>query len=992
MGNESNSKQGFGLWGNVTWLTVFVAAMLICGLVMRSQRLEEFKENSLLFLQNYATTEEKELESYVTVLSMGASYMDSLEQEGADWDEVRVWLYPYLEGFYDLYSADSLRSYGVVSGHVIVDNEGYEALEDVTYDYRTADWYIGAMAADGGMYISDAYEDSYTGSICVTLAKKAAHSDSVLAFDILFDNYRTGSDTLDMPENAAYYLCDANGTVMYSQTKVFDNRADMQDFADRMFRQMGDDFTSGYQYSFQDRKGQQRALYAIELENGWRIMYTNPLAEATEGMESFYWSAGLVFLVGLSLVAYLSIRDYRRLRANRRLMQERQAMVKTNYIYQKTMRSTLVPYREVCYLDLVEDTFQVVYPEGTKFPRPTQGQFQSSLKKLLDNGDLQMDDIADAQLISLSDNIRTTLAEQEYMEFRCQYRREDGTMEKCVLTLTVVDRVEGRPVSATVALRSIESVLHQEEAQRELLTLAARRAEAANHAKSDFLSNMSHDIRTPLNAILGMTAIAAMHISEPERVLDALNKISVSGKHLLGLINSVLDMSKIESGKVSLTEEEFSLSDAVDSMLTVVHPQVDEKDLELSVLVGKVEHEQVIGDEQRLQQILLNIMSNAIKFTPERGRICLSIREKPSDMPGRGCYEFVFEDTGIGMSEEFMDKIFEPFARATDSRTSRIEGTGLGMPIALNIARMMDGDIQVESELGKGSRFTVTVHLKLNDVTEEQLHQLADLSVLVVDDELAVCENACEVLQSLEMRAEYALSGDEAIVRVSGAHEVKEDFAVVILDWKMPGKDGVQTAREIRARVGDEVPIIVLTAYDWSEIEQEATAAGVNAFIEKPLFKARLTHVLKQVLGLGETESIPASVEQGTYKGHRVLVVEDNDLNIEVAGELLEMTGLEVGFAYNGRQAVDVLESSEPGYYEMVFMDIQMPFMNGYEATEAIRDSAREDLRHIPIVAMTADAFAEDAQRAMDVGMNGHMSKPVDITKLEKILSLYIRT
>jgi CheY-like chemotaxis protein len=408
----------------------------------------------------------------------------------------------------------------------------------------------------------------------------------------------------------------------------------------------------------------------------------------------------------------------------------------------------------------------------------------------------------------------------------------------------------------------------------------------------------------------------------------------------------------------------------------------------------RVEHEQVIGDEQRLQQILINIMSNAIKFTPDGGRIDLTVREKPSDVTGRGCYEFVFEDTGIGMDQEFVDKIFEPFSRATDSRTSRIEGTGLGMSIAVNVARMMGGDIQVESQLGKGSRFTVTVYLKLNDVTPEQLEKLVDLPVLVVDDEKEACENACEVLRSLEMQAEYALSGDEAIVRVARAHDDKADFAVVILDWKMPGKDGVETAREIRAQVGEEVPIIILTAYDWSEIEQEAVAAGVNAFIEKPLFKARLTHVLKQVLGLEvEPERLmaPTGEQQEALAGHRVLVVEDNDLNIEVAGELLEMIGVEVDFAYDGQQAVDKLQSSQAGYYDMVFMDIQMPVMNGYEATAIIRASEREDLQTIPIVAMTADAFAEDAQRAEEAGMNDHLPKPVDIGKLERVIAKYVK-
>jgi CheY-like chemotaxis protein len=316
------------------------------------------------------------------------------------------------------------------------------------------------------------------------------------------------------------------------------------------------------------------------------------------------------------------------------------------------------------------------------------------------------------------------------------------------------------------------------------------------------------------------------------------------------------------------------------------------------------------------------------------------------------------------------------------------------MSIAVNVARMMGGDIQVESELGHGSKFTVTVYLKLNEVTPEQLQQLVSLPVLVVDDEKAACESACEVLLSLDMQAEYALSGAEAVNRVTVAHHQQKDFAVVILDWKMPGMDGVETARRIRAQVGPEVPIIILSAYDWTEIEQEATQAGVNAFIEKPLFKSRLIHVLSRVLGLADNLSTNAahldSYVQQNYGGHRILVVEDNELNIEVAGELLEMIGLEVDYAYNGQEAVDRLQEMPAGYYDLVFMDIQMPIMNGYEATQVIRNLEREDLRSIPIVAMTADAFAEDAQHALDAGMNAHLPKPVSIPQLEKIIAQFL--
>jgi signal transduction histidine kinase/DNA-binding response OmpR family regulator len=958
---------------------------------MRDHVLQNYREQNLLLLRNYVMAEEKELDSYQTILNMGTAYMDSMEQNGASVSEIRAGLYPYLDGFYDLYSADGLRSYGIVDGQVISNDEEYEQFNDGVYQYADTDWYQGALAAQGSIYISSAYEDYFTGQVCVTMAQKAAHSDSVLAFDILFSEYRSGDNALDLPEEGAYYLCDTYGTVMYYQNSAFDDPDEMQAFADEAFAQIGDVYTEGFQYNYYDSQGVEQGMYTIVLDNGWRILFTVPKRNVMTGLQSFYLSVLVVFAVGLALVAHLGFRDFRRSRANRRLMDERQSMTKTAHIYHKAMRSTLLTYREVCYLDLEDGTYQIVYPE--QMDRPMEGRFQEGIARLFDTGILRSDNMESVQDFLSPENIRTALGTQECMETRCQHRDRDGAWESCVLTLTVAERVDGVPVGATMAIRSIENALRQEEAQRELLTLAAQQAEAANHAKSDFLSNMSHDIRTPMNAILGMTAIAAMHVNEPDRVMDALNKITISGKHLLGLINSVLDMSKIESGKISLNEEEFSLADSVDSLLTLVHAQIEAKQLKLLVKT-EVEHERVIGDDQRLQQILINIMSNAIKFTPMGGRITLTVREKHSDVTGRGCYEFVFEDTGIGMSPEFVERIFEPFSRATDSRTSRIEGTGLGMSIAVNVARMMGGDIQVESELGKGSCFTVMVYLKLDDVTPEQLQMLVDLPVLVVDDEQEACENACQVLQSLDMRAEFALSGDEAIVRVVQAHGDQKDFAVVILDWKMPGKDGVETAREIRAQVGEEVPIIILTAYDWSEIEQEATLAGVNAFIEKPLFKSRLTHVLKQVLGIGEEPDramMPTGNDQEALAGHRVLVVEDNDLNIEVAGELLEMIGVDVEFAYNGQEAVEKLQNSSAGYYDLVLMDIQMPIMNGYEATEVIRASEREDLRTIPIIAMTADAFAEDAQRAVDAGMNGHLAKPVDIGRLEKVITQYVK-
>jgi CheY-like chemotaxis protein len=402
----------------------------------------------------------------------------------------------------------------------------------------------------------------------------------------------------------------------------------------------------------------------------------------------------------------------------------------------------------------------------------------------------------------------------------------------------------------------------------------------------------------------------------------------------------------------------------------------------------------VVGDAQRLSQIFVNIMGNAIKFTPSGGTVTLNIREKKSELSGMGCYEFVFEDNGIGMEQDFVDRIFEPFARAADSRTARVEGTGLGMAIALNVARLMGGDIKVESRLGIGSRFTVTVYLKINNVTPEDIQMLATLPVLVVDDDEMACESACEILDSLAMRTEYALSGAAAVQRVIAAHEEEEDFSLIIIDWKMPGMDGLQATREIRKVVGNEVPIIILSAYDWSEIEQEAAAAGVNAFIEKPLFKTRLTHVLKDVIGIrtGQEVLLPEHEpeKKHDYSKKRVLLVEDNELNVEVAQEIIEMLGIKVEVAYDGKQAVDCVMEHEAGFYDLIFMDIRMPVMDGYEAAAVIRSAQRQDLKEIPIVAMTAEAFTDDVRKAREAGMDGHIAKPIDIPKLQYTIDKFL--
>lgn len=587
-------------------------------------------------------------------------------------------------------------------------------------------------------------------------------------------------------------------------------------------------------------------------------------------------------------------------------------------------------------------------------------------------------------------------------ELVLEYETRIDSEEPVILRHTILMICDG--ISGDiVAMNNLKDITDQRKKERETRKALLEAYEAANRAssaKTDFLSRMSHDIRTPMNAIIGMTAIAGTHLQEPEKLAECLGKITYASRHLLALINEVLDMSKIESGTLSLNEEEFNLSNLMDNLLNMARPMIEEKHHDLEVCIHDLKHENVVGDSMRIQQAFMNIVSNSVKYTPPGGKIRIELMERPSGQVKTGCYEFVFTDNGIGMSQEFLRHLFEPFERAEDVRTSKVQGTGLGMPVARNIIRMMGGDIQVVSELEKGSRFTVQILLKYQEEDAVSLSELIRLPVLVADDDEIACQSTCLMLDELGLHSEGVLSGEEAVACVERAHERQENYFAAILDWKMPGMDGIETAREIRRRVGPDVPIIILSGYDWSQCEMEARAAGVDVFITKPLFKSRLATVLRSLVEEQqpqETEPEEDGLEQTLEKtleqdftGKRVLLVEDNELNREIAMEILEMVGLEVESAENGSIAVDMVAGAEAGYYNLVLMDIQMPIMNGYEATCAIRALKRKDVKYIPIVAMTANAFAEDIQAAKSAGMNEHMAKPIDINRLMEVLNRWL--
>lgn len=530
--------------------------------------------------------------------------------------------------------------------------------------------------------------------------------------------------------------------------------------------------------------------------------------------------------------------------------------------------------------------------------------------------------------------------------------------------------------------------IKEERKQKLLLQEALQSATAANRAKSDFLSRMSHDVRTPINAIVGMTAIAGLHMNDQNRIADCLKKITISSKLLLNLINEVLDMSKLESGKIMLTEETFKLDELLESLFIMVQSAFEAKKQKL-VIHSKVKHECLIGDVQRIQQALLNMLTNAIKYTPNKGLIQISVEEKPSVYNGYGQFEIAVTDNGIGMKPEFLSKVFEPFERSDDKAIRNIQGTGLGMAISRHIAQMMNGDILVESEYGKGSKFTMRFHVKLGGMDEYDNNLLIDLPVLVVDDDDISCEIACENLQELGMKPEWVLSGQDAVQKVSDGNK----YFAIIIDLMMPNMNGIETTYKIRECVGPDVPIIIISAYDYSDYEIEALKVGVNGFICKPIMKSKLFLLMKKFATNKKEEEevtiVPSIV--ASFPGKRILVVEDNDLNREIAYELLQETGAEIETASDGLEAVNKVSASPEGYYDFIIMDIQMPVMDGLEATRQIRLLDRQDIKDLPIVAMSANAFAEDVRLSLEAGMNEHIAKPIEIDRLYSIMAKWFR-
>ena len=598
-----------------------------------------------------------------------------------------------------------------------------------------------------------------------------------------------------------------------------------------------------------------------------------------------------------------------------------------------------------------------IYVLGKLHPQDTEGQRSKHLKGLLVNEQREWD----------FEYVHKKTGEQRWFHIIAM-GSEIEKKQKCIIVMS--DRTADRKMN-------------------QALSDAVSAAETANRAKSTFLSNMSHDIRTPMNAIIGFTTLAVSNIENQEKVRDYLGKILASSKHLLSLINDILDMSRIESGKIHLEETKVNLSDLLHDLKTIISGQIHAKQLELYMDAMDVTDEDIYCDKTRLNQVLLNLLSNAIKFTPAGGTVSVRLRQFPSTQKDCAQYEIRVKDNGIGMSQEFAQKIFDPFERERTSTVSKIQGTGLGMAISKNIVNMMGGTIEIKTQKNKGTEFIIRLMFRIQSEKHrvEKITELEGLKALVVDDDFNTCDSVTKMLVKVGMRSEWTLSGKEAVLRAKQSIELGDAFHAYIIDWRLPDMNGIEVTRQIRS-LGDDTPIIILTAYDWSEIEVEAKAAGVTAFCAKPMFMSDLRETLMTALGQKKEQNNDDVLPEAdfNFKNKHILLVEDNELNSEIATEILTEYGFIVDTAENGAEALEKVSTSKPGTYDLVLMDVQMPVMNGYEATKCIRKLKDPALANISILAMTANAFDEDRKKALESGMDGFLSKPIVIKELVQAL------
>ena len=678
-----------------------------------------------------------------------------------------------------------------------------------------------------------------------------------------------------------------------------------------------------------------------------------------------------VIYVLLALLLFLLYRVRRNRTEKRSILQDQKRLRMINALGHA--------YSSISLVNIETENIEIIKSSGDMKPDQSGGMLsREHLEEVIQQVIAEPFQKAYWEFVDMS-TVAKRLEERETLSFTVQ------TVDERWMTIIIVPQgydKDGKLCAVLVANRDVTEEKEREIEQDKNLRNALAAAEHANKAKTAFLNNMSHDIRTPMNAIIGFTALATTHIGSTELVLEYLKKIQTSGQHLLSLINDVLDMSRIESGSVRIEYTAVHLPDVLHDLRTIIQGSVHSKQQDLYIDTQDVLHEDIITDKLRLTQVLLNIISNAVKYTPVGGMVNIRVSEKPCRREGYTTLIFSVKDNGIGMSPEFCKQVFDSFSREYTVTENGIGGTGLGMAITKNIVDMMGGTIEVESEAGKGTEFTVVLECETSGMTvkREPIPELKGARALVVDDDAETCMSVSKMLREIEMTADWTTSGKEAVLRVKEAYEQNREFKVYIIDWLMPDMNGIETVRRIRMVVGPESPIIILTAYDWSDIEQEAREAGVTAFVSKPLFLSELREVLMspEQRAFIRNENQKLQVEgQRSYEGKKVLLVEDNELNREIATAIMEEIGLDVDSAEDGTDAVNIMSSASGSKYDLIFMDIQMPKMDGYTATREIRTLNKPKCANIPIIAMTANAFEEDRKKAIKAGMNGHIAKPI---------------
>ena len=670
---------------------------------------------------------------------------------------------------------------------------------------------------------------------------------------------------------------------------------------------------------------------------------------------------------------------------NKLLEQERQRSHQDEMI-----RALSSDYRTVYYYNLDTDE-GICYRSTAGISSYNEGDTVSSFRGFIDyyiETFVAPDDRADTQIFLSEENLRERLKTENIISHRFLTNRDGQSYYAMLRVASIDDSEEIHAVG--IGFANVDEQTREAMAQNQALVYALNQAQQANISKTTFLSNMSHDIRTPMNAIIGFTTMALRNFENQVQVKDSLEKVLTSGKHLLGLINDILDMSRIESGRVDVQAEDCNLSELVHSLIHIIQPQITAKQQSFQIDAVKIQNEDVLADKLKINQILINLLSNAIKYTQSTGKINFTISQHKSDIAGFAKYEFRVKDNGMGMSEEFLKHIFDPFEREATSTKSGIQGTGLGMTITKKMVELMGGTISVTSKKGEGSEFVVTLDLQIvEEANPIPLSNLEGMHALIVDDDFHTCDSLTEMLNKIGMRSEWTTSPREAIFRTRKAINDSDPFKVYVVDWLMPELNGIETVRQIRRLAGESAAIIILTAYDYTDIIDEAKAAGVTGFCTKPLFPSDLKKALSRVTGHVEEEKAD-ELSETSFNGKRVLLVEDIEVNREIAKMVLSEMELAIDEAPDGTDAVEMFKKSPLNYYDAVLMDIQMPTMNGYEATRAIRKLSRADSKTVPIIAMTANAFDEDKNNVLEAGMNDHIAKPLDIPKLLMTLKKYL--